>query len=349
MKHFLLPICLAITMALTGCAKVPDCGDEKSLNLAKELTFETLLGAEAKNVSDMFNIEISAVQTLSHSKDPERYSCKANIKISATGKMNELFGNSSDELARMYNHTLTDAEAEKLKKYSAFAEYLDHKRTRINFDSIEITLEKLLLTQYFKRDIDLYANDRDTTIAKAATFLLLKTAATTTQLYEPKILEFTSTMGQQGGGAVHLVEIQKLWAQPDELLVELAKFAKTYAPPVAMVQPVQSVPVAEPTPAVNRNEPRQEATQNITLPISPSFDCAKATSNAEKLICSNAELATSDTELSRAYKTALSNHPDQAESIRTEQLNWLKNIRDQCADASCMLAAYRNRNTELSQ
>ncbi len=349
MKHFWLLIGVAVTMVLTGCAKVPDCGDEKTIKLTKELIFESLLGAEAKNLSDMFKVEISAVQTLSHTKDPEKYSCKANIKISADGKMNELFGNSSDELTRMYNHKLTEAEVEKLKKYVAFADDIDRKQTKINLNDVEVTLEKVLLIQYFKRDINLYANDRDTLIAKAATFLMLKIASTTTELYEPKILEFVSTTAQQDGKAEHLVEIRKLWSKPNLLLIELAKFAKTYMPPVATAKPVQPALAAEPTPVVIPNEPRQEAAQNTTLPISPSFDCAKATSNAEKLICSNAELATSDAELSRAYKSALSNHPDQADAIRTEQINWRKNIRDQCADVSCMLDAYRNRNTYLNQ
>jgi uncharacterized protein YecT (DUF1311 family) len=293
MKHFWLLIGVAITMVLTGCAKVPDCGDEKTLKLTKELIFESLFGAEAKNLSDMFKVEISAVQTVSHSKDPERYSCKANIKIGSAGKMSELFGNSLDKLVLTY-------------------------------------LEPLSL------------NDRYMVVRAG------ENSAVNT-LYEPKVLEFVSTTGQQGGETVHIVEIQKLWARPDALLTQMVKFAKAYTPPVAATKPIEPAPVVEPTPVVTPNEAKQETTQNTTLPIAPSFDCAKATSNAEKLICSNAELATSDEELSRAYKLALSSHPDQADAIRTEQINWRKNIRDQCADANCMLDAYRNRNSELSK
>lgn len=240
MKRLLLLISLAITF-MSGCStSVPDCGDAKTTSMVNDLVLQSLLGEDAKNLSDMFKVEISAVQTMTHSKDPEKFSCKASVKITTTGKMGEFFGNASDEVTRMLNHTMTDSDARKLQKYADFAESIDRKPNQINFDDVEVTLEKLLLTEYFKKDMDLYARDHASLIAKAATFVALKTSSTTSRLYEPKTIEFVSTTAQQDGAAHHFVEIQKLWRQPDALLIELAKFSKTYVPttPAKAAQPV---------------------------------------------------------------------------------------------------------------
>lgn len=46
---------------------------------------------------------------------------------------------------------------------------------------------------------------------------------------------------------------------------------------------------------------KQESKQSI---INPSFDCKKARTNTEKLICSDKELAALDKEMAQAYKKA---------------------------------------------
>lgn len=76
-----------------------------------------------------------------------------------------------------------------------------------------------------------------------------------------------------------------------------------------------------------------------------SFDCAKAQSKVEHLICDNAEISKLDEELSAAYKTALQDEK-KADSIKQEQKQWMKK-RNNCVDAECVSAAYRNRITNL--
>lgn len=69
----------------------------------------------------------------------------------------------------------------------------------------------------------------------------------------------------------------------------------------------------------------------------PSFDCAKASTNAEKLVCSDDELARLDNELANAYKNAR-NSLDNAskKQLTNEQKSWLKTY-NQCDDKPCVL------------
>ena len=76
-----------------------------------------------------------------------------------------------------------------------------------------------------------------------------------------------------------------------------------------------------------------------------SFDCAKAGTKVEKLICGDAELSKLDEELSAAYKAALQDQSE-AESIKQAQKQWLKE-RNNCADAVCLNKVYRVRIPEL--
>lgn len=68
----------------------------------------------------------------------------------------------------------------------------------------------------------------------------------------------------------------------------------------------------------------------------PSFDCAKANTNAEKLVCSDDELARLDNELANAYKNAR-NSLDNAskKQLTNEQKSWLKTY-NQCTDKECV-------------
>jgi uncharacterized protein YecT (DUF1311 family) len=224
-------------------------------------------------------------------------------------------------------------------------------------DVLEISLDKLqILSEYYAKYLSAYR--RSNFDPREIPVVILRVAANTNKLNDQKTIEFVSTTAQQDGARYHFVEIQKLWAQPDVFIIELAKFSKSYVPtaPSQAGQPALPVP---PMPIVEASDKpiqelasevnKPEVVQGDEKPKMPSFDCAKATSNAEKLICSNADLAANDAELSRSYKAALVNHPEQAKTIRTEQIRWRKDIRDQCTDANCMLDAYRNRNSDLTK
>ena len=76
-----------------------------------------------------------------------------------------------------------------------------------------------------------------------------------------------------------------------------------------------------------------------------SFDCAKAQSKVEKMICADAELSRLDDELGEAYEDALEGNP-KATDVRNAQKQWIKE-RNSCQDKTCLSALYRQQTTAL--
>jgi uncharacterized protein len=73
-----------------------------------------------------------------------------------------------------------------------------------------------------------------------------------------------------------------------------------------------------------------------------TFDCAKATTRVESMICGDRYAADLDGRAGSYYGTALaiSEHPDQ---LKAEQHSWLATQRDQCPDIVCVRRAYERR------
>lgn len=82
----------------------------------------------------------------------------------------------------------------------------------------------------------------------------------------------------------------------------------------------------------------------------PSFDCTKAGSGAEELVCADAELARLDRLVAKRYAAALDRAGDAAGELRAYQRGWIKG-RDECWKADdqreCVAAAYLRREAEL--
>lgn len=93
--------------------------------------------------------------------------------------------------------------------------------------------------------------------------------------------------------------------------------------------------------------PREPGAATTQAP-SPSFDCAKASSAVEKRICADADLARLDSALVAAYRQAMAQSGD-SDALKAGQLNWLRQVRNQCAANDCLAEAYRQRIAELSQ
>jgi ankyrin repeat protein/uncharacterized protein len=77
-----------------------------------------------------------------------------------------------------------------------------------------------------------------------------------------------------------------------------------------------------------------------------SFDCRKAESEAEKMICSDDELSRLDESLHKAYLEALKRADIKTQMIKSQR-QWLKNERDACQNAECIKNAYETRIKEL--
>lgn len=87
------------------------------------------------------------------------------------------------------------------------------------------------------------------------------------------------------------------------------------------------------------------------LAASPSFNCAKATHEAEQMICKDAELARLDRELNSLYEALMANTPAKGRAaLKTEQVGWIKGRNDCWKDSDqrgCILDAYEARIDEL--
>ena len=79
-----------------------------------------------------------------------------------------------------------------------------------------------------------------------------------------------------------------------------------------------------------------------------SFDCGKAATAVEHLVCKNAWLSELDSMLSRAYRMSTLYASKQAiTAAQAEQKNWLATVRDRCKDEACLTQAYSSRLDKL--
>lgn len=107
----------------------------------------------------------------------------------------------------------------------------------------------------------------------------------------------------------------------------------------------QAATPAAPTPApvpASAPVPSAEAAKVIR----PSFDCLKASTAIEGMICGNAELADLDTRLADAYKWLLGVSDDPAVEKR-EQIAWIRNKRNACKTVDCLIQVYTDRADDL--
>jgi uncharacterized protein len=80
----------------------------------------------------------------------------------------------------------------------------------------------------------------------------------------------------------------------------------------------------------------------------PSFDCAKATLPAERLICASPEMFGLDEMLARSFAVALDKLGAAGACLRTDQSRWLRAVRNACGDDACLRQVYRLRLGELN-
>jgi uncharacterized protein len=79
-----------------------------------------------------------------------------------------------------------------------------------------------------------------------------------------------------------------------------------------------------------------------------SFDCAKAKTKIDKLVCGDPKLSDLDDKLSALYKKVLELSPVPEDS-KEQQRDWVKGSRNTCKDAACLEKAYVSRISELEK
>lgn len=78
-----------------------------------------------------------------------------------------------------------------------------------------------------------------------------------------------------------------------------------------------------------------------------SFDCTKAATPTEKMICSNQRISDLDEYLGRYYYGARAQLGRGATCLVPTQRDWLRNVRNACKDKACLENAYLQRLAEL--
>ncbi|TDF66053.1 lysozyme inhibitor LprI family protein [Cupriavidus sp. L7L] len=102
-------------------------------------------------------------------------------------------------------------------------------------------------------------------------------------------------------------------------------------------------PEAKDAPAIAATAP---AAPEKTV-IEASFDCSKAASKIEKLICSSPQTADADKRLAATYSAAKAKSAD-VNSLKAQQVEWMKQERNACTDSACLLKAVDDRIQKLS-
>lgn len=107
---------------------------------------------------------------------------------------------------------------------------------------------------------------------------------------------------------------------------------------------MRAPPVASPTRAPA--PPQRDARSAAAPKLQPSFDCAKARSRTERLICGDRQLAQLDRELGRLHARARTAAADPADFKRRSDSEWSRR-ESTCADRACLLAWYAQRRAQL--
>ncbi len=80
--------------------------------------------------------------------------------------------------------------------------------------------------------------------------------------------------------------------------------------------------------------------------VAASFDCDRAVTKMEQLICSDPALSRQDEKLAAAYERALKATSDPL-AIRDQQREWLADTAKHCDSVACLKSAYALRINQL--
>ncbi|MDH5216150.1 MAG: lysozyme inhibitor LprI family protein [Gammaproteobacteria bacterium] len=81
--------------------------------------------------------------------------------------------------------------------------------------------------------------------------------------------------------------------------------------------------------------------------MAASFDCTKASSEVEVIVCEDKEVSNLDERMAALYKLVIENSDD-PKQVRQSQRDWLKTIRNNCGNRRCLSSVYNQRINELS-
>ena len=82
--------------------------------------------------------------------------------------------------------------------------------------------------------------------------------------------------------------------------------------------------------------------------IGPSFDCSKASSHIEKMICSDLRLSSEDAVVAETYRKALAASANR-DALKADQIRWIRTERNVCSDIPSLIDVYEAREKQLER
>lgn len=120
----------------------------------------------------------------------------------------------------------------------------------------------------------------------------------------------------------------------------------------AQAPPADSTKIAE---TGDAQSARQDVKVDAPVPapelvgaIGPSFDCSKARSSVEHMICNSLRLSAEDETLAETYKKALAASANRA-ALKTDQIRWIRTERNACSDIPSLIDVYEAREKQLEK
>jgi uncharacterized protein YecT (DUF1311 family) len=101
-----------------------------------------------------------------------------------------------------------------------------------------------------------------------------------------------------------------------------------------------------PVPA-NSDDSLANGANSASSATSPSFNCAKANTSSEKIVCSDSVLAALDRDMAEQYYRALKDATLQQRSLLKRTAARFIGYRDRCVGAPCISQTYYNRMREI--
>jgi len=132
----------------------------------------------------------------------------------------------------------------------------------------------------------------------------------------------------------------------DAIVVPLATLARRGAPQSAPLVPpeLQNEATVEPVQEAEDEEEEEPAPPAA----SPSFDCSRARTRGEVLVCSDPGLAALDRQMAAQFNAALSDADARQRALLNRTRNRFLSFRDRCRDSQCVAETYRGRMREIA-
>lgn len=130
----------------------------------------------------------------------------------------------------------------------------------------------------------------------------------------------------------------------DAIVVPLATLARRGQPSAPLVAPDLENVIVQP----EAEETGEDEPETAPVVASPSFDCARARTRGEVLVCGDPGLAALDRQMATQFNAALSDADSRQRALLNRTRGRFLSFRDRCGDSECVAETYRARMREIA-